>query len=86
MQPLRGSVGVDHRLGLPYSEVADNASRCGCRLENGMHSVAMPEIVSMRMSYETTMTMSVGAAICANCGFDSWLTTLGSVATTGSNA
>ncbi len=40
-----------------------------------MHIVATPEIASTRMSYETTITMSVGAAICANCGLDSWLIT-----------
>ena len=50
---------------------ADIASRWGCRLPNGRQSVITSLAASIWTSNESTMTVSVGAASCANCGFDS---------------
>ena len=55
-------------------------------VENGTQIVALPCFSPMRISNDTTSTMSEGAAICANCGLNSCCTISASTRTSVSYA
>ena len=75
-EPRAGLLGVDHRLAAVQRRRRQRVEVRLQRWRTGCTAWRCPRSTRCGCRTTTTMTMSVGAAICAYCGFDSWLTIL----------